>query len=267
MPSKPKRPLTGVRVLVGRARHQAGALSAELRKLGATVVEIPFIEIRPPRSFKPLDKALHNLDTYDWLILTSVNGVEAMWQRLGDHSPYDDLDITHDRIRRWHPLNQSLYVGYKVMLPGLLMISKGDRIAMNASVETRYPFLDEDVTDFCAGIAPQYGLFAATYGLAATLFARHPIQVVITGRAGDAAAQGLETAAHGVFRFGKSVLRVTPGAQLAALAGALKETLAHVPADKLLAVVCSGQTCLPPTSDPAQLKAYLENGAVGAAAP
>src|SRR5579863_5968107 len=74
--------LSGVRVLVGRARHQAGALSGELRKLGATVVEIPFIEIRKPRSFKPLDVALQNLDSYDWLILTSVNGVEAMWKRL-----------------------------------------------------------------------------------------------------------------------------------------------------------------------------------------
>jgi asparagine synthase (glutamine-hydrolysing) len=83
---------------------------------------------------------------------------DEMWQRLGDHSAYDDLDITNDRITRWHPLNQSLYVGYKVMLAGLLMISKGDRIAMNASVETRYPFLDDDVIAFCAGIAPEYKL-------------------------------------------------------------------------------------------------------------
>jgi len=75
-------PLSGVRVLVGRARHQAGALSGELRKLGATVLEIPFIEIRKPRSFGPLDSALRMLDGYDWLILTSVNGVEAMWERL-----------------------------------------------------------------------------------------------------------------------------------------------------------------------------------------
>ena len=75
-------PLKTVRVLVGRARHQAGALSAELRKLGAQVLEIPFIEIRKPRSFRPLDAALKNLHTYDWLILTSVNGVEAMWERL-----------------------------------------------------------------------------------------------------------------------------------------------------------------------------------------
>lgn len=82
MSRKTKSPLSGVRVLVGRARHQAGALSAELRKLGATVLEIPFIEIRKPRSFKSLDSALKNLASYDWLIVTSVNGVDAMWERL-----------------------------------------------------------------------------------------------------------------------------------------------------------------------------------------
>ena len=84
MPRRPneKHPLTGTRILVGRARHQAGSLSAGLRSLGASVIEIPFIEIRKPRSFQPLDDALKNLKTYDWLILTSANGVEAMWARV-----------------------------------------------------------------------------------------------------------------------------------------------------------------------------------------
>jgi uroporphyrinogen-III synthase len=83
MPTKSKQlALSGIRILVGRARHQAGALSGELRKLGAAVLEIPFIEIRKPRSFAPLDSALRDLNRYDWLILTSVNGVEAMWERL-----------------------------------------------------------------------------------------------------------------------------------------------------------------------------------------
>jgi uroporphyrinogen-III synthase len=76
------RPLAGIRVLVGRARHQASALSSELRQRGAEVIEIPFIEIRKPKSYKPLDAALKSLGSYDWLILTSVNGVEAMWDRL-----------------------------------------------------------------------------------------------------------------------------------------------------------------------------------------
>jgi len=74
--------LSNLRILVGRARHQASALSSGLRAKGAQVLEIPFIEIRPPRSYKPLDNALTNLDQYDWLILTSVNGVEALWSRL-----------------------------------------------------------------------------------------------------------------------------------------------------------------------------------------
>jgi uroporphyrinogen-III synthase len=78
----PALPLKGVSILVGRARHQAGKLSAGLRKQGAHVVEIPFIEIRKPRSYRPLDTALQNLQTYHWLILTSVNGVEALWKRM-----------------------------------------------------------------------------------------------------------------------------------------------------------------------------------------
>src|SRR5260221_1804520 len=81
-----------------------------------------------------------------------------MWDRLEGHDPYSDLGITNDRITRWHPLNQSLYVGYKVMLAGLLMIAKGDRIAMHSSVEIRYPFLDENVVRFCSEISPIYKL-------------------------------------------------------------------------------------------------------------
>ncbi len=77
-----RQPLSGLRVLVGRARHQASALSDQLRKRGAEVIEIPFIEIRQPKSFKPLDTALKNLASYDWLILTSANGVDAMWARM-----------------------------------------------------------------------------------------------------------------------------------------------------------------------------------------
>ena len=81
-PNPDRKSLSGIRVLVGRAKHQAGALSSELKKHGALVIEIPFIEIHKPKSFKPLDTALKNLAAYDWLILTSVNGVESMWERM-----------------------------------------------------------------------------------------------------------------------------------------------------------------------------------------
>ena len=82
MKSSGKLPLAGIRILVGRARHQASALSAGLKALGAEVIEVPFIEIRAPRSYRPLDSALAGVSAYDWLILTSVNGVDALAERL-----------------------------------------------------------------------------------------------------------------------------------------------------------------------------------------
>jgi uroporphyrinogen-III synthase len=91
--TKNELPLAGLRIVVGRARHQASALSAGLRELGATVLEIPFIEIRKPRSYRPLDSALKNLRDYNWLILTSVNGVDALWDRL------HKLGLTNNRLK------------------------------------------------------------------------------------------------------------------------------------------------------------------------
>jgi uncharacterized protein YyaL (SSP411 family) len=131
--------------------------------------------------------------------------------------------------------------------------------------DARYYDFAKKTLECFAGVAGQYGMFAATYGLATTLFAHHPLQVVITGAADDPAVRALEKAAHRVFRFGKSVLRVSPGTPLTNLAGALKEALPHLPADKAMAVVCAGQTCLPPTNDPVQLTSYLENGAASTA--
>ena len=68
--------------------------------------------------------------------------------RIGDHSPYEDVPVDLERMRRWSPLNQSLYYGYKIHLAGQLLNYKGDRVAMANSVETRYPYLDEDVIAF-----------------------------------------------------------------------------------------------------------------------
>jgi len=117
-----------------------------------------------------------------------------------------------------------------------------------------------------AGIAPQYGLFAASYGLAALLYAHHPAQVVITGAAGDPLAEKLERAAHGVFRFGKAVLRATPERVASgAFAPALQQTIPNLRADVAQAIVCAGTTCHPPTSDPEALIAMLTQSSPGTA--
>jgi uroporphyrinogen-III synthase len=73
--------LSGVRIIVTRAQHQAGSFARLLRDRGAEVEEIPTIEIRPPADSSALDSALRRLSEYDWLILTSVNGVEALFRR------------------------------------------------------------------------------------------------------------------------------------------------------------------------------------------
>jgi asparagine synthase (glutamine-hydrolysing) len=78
--------------------------------------------------------------------------------RLGSFVAYEDLALDLERMRRWHPLNRSLYLGCKVHLPGLLLNQKGDRVAMANSVETRYPFLDEDVITFASRIHPRWKL-------------------------------------------------------------------------------------------------------------
>src|SRR5215469_7412471 len=76
------RPLSGKRIAVTRAREQSSALRGPLEELGATVVEIPTIEIRDPDSWQALDRALACLDQFDYLILTSVNGVKKLMERL-----------------------------------------------------------------------------------------------------------------------------------------------------------------------------------------
>jgi asparagine synthase (glutamine-hydrolysing) len=81
-----------------------------------------------------------------------------MKERIGDHVAYEDVPIDAERVRRWDPLNQSLYYGYKVHLAGLLLNHKGDRVAMANSVETRYPFLDEDVIAYVSKLAPRWKL-------------------------------------------------------------------------------------------------------------
>jgi uroporphyrinogen III methyltransferase/synthase len=75
-------PLAGKRIAVTRAREQAGGLREKLAALGAQVIEIPTIEIRPPDSWEPLDAAIRRLGEFDYLLATSANGVRSLFGRL-----------------------------------------------------------------------------------------------------------------------------------------------------------------------------------------
>ena len=73
--------LNGKRVVITRPRHQAAALMEQIQERGGQPICIPVIEIKPLEDFTQLDQALRQVQTYDWLVLTSVNGVNAVWER------------------------------------------------------------------------------------------------------------------------------------------------------------------------------------------
>lgn len=77
-----QQPLFGKHCLVTRARAQASDLTEKLVALGAKVTEFPLIELTDPISYAVLDKALENLADFQWLIFTSINGVERFFDRL-----------------------------------------------------------------------------------------------------------------------------------------------------------------------------------------
>ncbi len=75
-----RRPLFGKRIVVTRAREQAAGMVQALRERGADVLEIPTIKTAPPTQHEPLVEALAGLNSYDWLVFTSVNGVTSFFE-------------------------------------------------------------------------------------------------------------------------------------------------------------------------------------------
>lgn len=75
-------PLVGKTVLVTRSIGQSSEFSDRLQAVGATVIEMPALEIGPPSSWAELDDAIATLDQFDWLVLTSTNGVDYFFERL-----------------------------------------------------------------------------------------------------------------------------------------------------------------------------------------
>ncbi|MFA5505348.1 MAG: asparagine synthase (glutamine-hydrolyzing) [Vulcanimicrobiota bacterium] len=69
-----------------------------------------------------------------------------------------DVELPLEKMKQWDPLNRSLYLGYKIMLAGLLMTHKGDRPALAHGVEARFPFLDRELIRFCNSLAPDLKL-------------------------------------------------------------------------------------------------------------
>ncbi|MGL6096850.1 MAG: asparagine synthase (glutamine-hydrolyzing), partial [Fimbriiglobus sp.] len=102
----------------------------------------------------------HNgwLDVYGMMSLNKLRFFSpAVKAAIIDQTPYDDLELNPD-LKRWHPFHRQMYLGARIMLPGHLMSSKGDRVAMHSSVEARYPFLDEELLAYTSTLHPRWKL-------------------------------------------------------------------------------------------------------------
>jgi uncharacterized protein len=121
----------------------------------------------------------------------------------------------------------------------------------------------EQTLETFAGVAGQFGIFAATYGIAVIHWLENPVQVMVIASANDAdAADALHAAAIAPFAFNKTVLRLAASQAVAAnLPPILASTIPHLPQlglGKSFAVLCSGTSCQPPLTDPNELRAALE---------
>ena len=121
---------------------------------------------------------------------------------------------------------------------------------------------EQTLETFAEGVG-QFGIFAATYGIAVSRFLENPVQVVvISASTVDAEGFGLAASANAAFAFNKTVIRLTANEAVAAnLPPALAATLPNLPelqSEKAFAVVCSGFACQPPIKDAEQLRRAVE---------
>jgi asparagine synthase (glutamine-hydrolysing) len=99
------------------------------------------------------------IDAYGILALSKLRFyAPPMRKVLEQTNPWSELQLNVERARRWHPLNRGVWIASRVNLAGHLLQAKGDRVAMNSSVEVRYPFLDEEVFSFLAKLHPRWKL-------------------------------------------------------------------------------------------------------------
>jgi uncharacterized protein len=128
------------------------------------------------------------------------------------------------------------------------------------SGEQKHHDIAQSTLETFAGIAGQFGIFGATYGIAVSLYSRPHTQVVIVGK--DETAGKLYRAAISPFSISKSVLRLDPDHVVAEnLPPALAATIANLPdvkQKKSVAVVCSGFTCRPPVNNADELRGQLQ---------
>ncbi|MGA3347935.1 MAG: thioredoxin domain-containing protein [Candidatus Sulfotelmatobacter sp.] len=125
----------------------------------------------------------------------------------------------------------------------------------------------EQTLEVFAGVAGQFGIFAATYGIAVMHFLENPAQVVVVSEGDSEGGVALQNASIAAFAFNKTTIRLTPNQAVAKnLPPALAATIPHLPGLKSgepFAVLCSGFSCLPPIKDPIELQRAIDSALSG----
>jgi uroporphyrinogen III methyltransferase / synthase len=98
-----RKPMFGKRILVTRSREQSGRMAERISEMGGEAVLFPTIRIMPPDDFGPLDEAISKITGFDWVIFTSVNGVERFFNRF-DELRDDIRDMAGPRIAAIGPI-------------------------------------------------------------------------------------------------------------------------------------------------------------------
>jgi len=138
-------------------------MAVRLRRLGARLTGQPMFPMEQIRRTHEVVGG-HNgwVDCYGLMSMNKIRFFSGeLREKMLAHSAFEDLELSPN-IHRWSPFNRQMSLGARIMLPGHLMASKGDRVAMHSSVEARYPFLDEDVLSFLATLHPRWKLRGLT---------------------------------------------------------------------------------------------------------
>ena len=168
-------PLGGRSVVVTRAVEQAAGLTAPLAAVGAEVLVMPVIAVAAPESWDAADAAIEHLDSYDWIVLTSTNGVDAFDERLRVHGlRIADLEAsrvaaigsaTAARLAEVGVVPAIVPERYRAegLVDALRVIgpAAGSRVLIARAAEAR-EVLPEELRDlgFCVDVAPVYRVVA-----------------------------------------------------------------------------------------------------------
>jgi uroporphyrinogen III methyltransferase/synthase len=120
-------PLFGRTIVVTRASASASEFATALRRLGADVIEFPTIESAPPRSYGALDRAIKRIESFDWIVFTSANGVESFVERLKTRG-HDIRELKRASIAAIGPATAARVADYALQVAAVPEEYRAERI-------------------------------------------------------------------------------------------------------------------------------------------